>query len=103
MKNLIVKILRENRNFYDYQFGFCHYFAMNVKEKLQKLLPNKDITYYLYIIKMEQLDIVKLIENNPITKLSNDYNVNLLTKIKSNFTDFEQQLFFPVNLLICLR
>lgn len=42
---------------------------------------------------MEQLDIVKLIENNPITKLSNDYNVKLLTKIKSNFTDFEQQLF----------
>ena len=41
----------------------------------------------------EQLDIVKLIENNPITKLSNDYNVKLLTKIKDNFTDFEQNLF----------
>jgi hypothetical protein len=42
---------------------------------------------------MEQLDIVKLIENNPITKLSNDYNVKFLTKIKTNFTDFEQQMF----------
>lgn len=42
---------------------------------------------------MEQLDIVKLIEDNPITKLSNDYNIKLLTKIKENFTDFEQQLF----------
>ena len=42
---------------------------------------------------MEQLDIVKLIEDNPITKLSNDYNVKLLTKIKDNFTDFEQKLF----------
>ena len=42
---------------------------------------------------MEQLDIVKLIENNPITKLSNDYNIKLLTKIKTNFSDFEQQLF----------
>ncbi len=42
---------------------------------------------------MEQLDIVKLIENNPITKLSNDYNLKLLTKIKTNFSDFEQQLF----------
>ena len=42
---------------------------------------------------MEQLDIVKLIENNPITKLSNDYNIKLLTKIKANFSDFEQQLF----------
>jgi hypothetical protein len=42
---------------------------------------------------MEQLDIVKLIENNPITKLSNDYNVKLLSKIKENFTNFEQQIF----------
>ena len=42
---------------------------------------------------MEQLNIVELIENNPITKLSKDYNVKILTKIKENFTDFEQQLF----------
>ena len=34
-----------------------------------------------------------LIENNPITKLTNTYNIKLLDKIKSNFTDFEQQLF----------
>jgi hypothetical protein len=40
-----------------------------------------------------QLDIVELIENNPITKLSKNYNVKLLTKIKEHFTDFEQQLF----------
>ena len=39
------------------------------------------------------LNIVELIENNPITKLSQDYNVKLLTKIKSSFTNFEQQLF----------
>ena len=42
---------------------------------------------------MEELKIVELIENNPITKLSKDYNVKLLTKIKEHFTDFEQQLF----------
>lgn len=42
---------------------------------------------------MEHLDFVKLIENNPITKLSNDYNIKLLTKIKENFSDFEQHLF----------
>jgi hypothetical protein len=39
------------------------------------------------------LDIVELIEKNPITKLSTDYNIRLLSKIKTNFTDFEQQLF----------
>lgn len=42
---------------------------------------------------MDTINIVELIENNPITKLSKDYNVKLLTKIKENFTDFEQQLF----------
>ena len=39
------------------------------------------------------LNIVELIENNPITKLSSDYNVKLLQKIKEQFTDFEHQLF----------
>ena len=42
---------------------------------------------------MEQLDIVNLIESNPITKLSSDYNVKLLTKIKNYFTETQQQLF----------
>ena len=42
---------------------------------------------------MQQLDIVELIENNPISKLSNTYNNKLLNKIKENFTGFEQQLF----------
>ena len=39
------------------------------------------------------LNIVELIENNPITKLSSSYNGKLLTKIQEWFTDFEQQLF----------
>ena len=41
----------------------------------------------------ERLDIVQLIENNPITKLSKDYQTQLLTKIKDKFNDQEQQLF----------
>jgi hypothetical protein len=41
----------------------------------------------------ERLDIVQLIENNPITKLSKDYQTQLLTKIKDKFNDHEQQLF----------
>ena len=39
------------------------------------------------------LDIVELIEKNPITRLSNTYQNKLITKIKNNFTDTEQQLF----------
>jgi hypothetical protein len=38
-------------------------------------------------------DIVDLIENNPITKLSTTYQNKLLTKIKTKFTDNEQQMF----------
>jgi hypothetical protein len=40
-----------------------------------------------------QLNIIELIESNPITKLSDTYNLKLLTKIKSSFSGQEQQLF----------
>lgn len=40
-----------------------------------------------------ELNIVDLIESNPITKLSDTYNVALLEKIKTSFSDTEQQLF----------
>jgi len=42
---------------------------------------------------MEELNIVELIEKNPITKLSSNYNNKLLNKIKENFTELEQKLF----------
>ena len=42
---------------------------------------------------MQELNIVELIESNPISKLSQTYNSKLITKIKDIFTDFEQQLF----------
>jgi phage anti-repressor protein len=42
---------------------------------------------------MEKLDIVNLIETNPITKLSNTFNNKLLNKIKEQFTDSQQHLF----------
>ena len=42
---------------------------------------------------MSELNIVDLIENNPITRLTNTYQNKLLVKIKDNFDDTEQQLF----------
>jgi len=42
---------------------------------------------------MNELNIVNLIEQNPITRLSSDYNNKLLLKIKETFTGFEQKLF----------
>jgi phage anti-repressor protein len=41
----------------------------------------------------KSLNIVELIEKNPITRLSNTYQNKLLTKIKERFTDDEQQIF----------
>ena len=42
---------------------------------------------------MQELNIVELIEQNPISKLSKAYNNKLINKIKKNFSGFEQQLF----------
>ena len=39
------------------------------------------------------INIVELIEKNPITRLSQQYNNLLLEKIQENFSTFEQQLF----------
>jgi hypothetical protein len=42
---------------------------------------------------MNTIDIVNLVEKNPITKLSKAYNNKLLTKLKHEFTETQQQLF----------
>lgn len=42
---------------------------------------------------MSELNIVELIEQNPISRLTNTYQNKLLEKIKNNFIDTEQQLF----------
>jgi len=39
------------------------------------------------------LNIVDLIENNPVTRLSGSYQNKMITKIKAKFTDNEQQIF----------
>jgi len=39
------------------------------------------------------VDIVELIESNPITKLTGNYQSKLVEKVKNNFTNYEQQLF----------
>jgi phage anti-repressor protein len=42
---------------------------------------------------MSNFDIVSLIEQSPITKLSGDYHSKLITKIKETFNDTQQQMF----------
>ena len=52
----------------------------------------------LYINIMDStLNIVELIENKPIACLSDTYQNNLLAKIKTNFTNNEQQFITTVS------
>jgi len=39
------------------------------------------------------VDIVNLIESNPITKLNGNYQSKLITKVQNNFNNYEQQMF----------
>ena len=39
------------------------------------------------------IDIVQLIESNPITKLNGNYQSKLIEKVKINFNNYEQQIF----------
>ena len=49
----------------------------------------------IFNIKSKKLykDLVNLIESNPITKFSGDYQNKLIEKVKQNFTNYEQKLF----------
>ena len=40
-----------------------------------------------------ELNIVDLIESNPITKLSSNYNNKLINRVVKSFTGYDQQLF----------
>jgi hypothetical protein len=39
------------------------------------------------------IDIVSLIENNPITKFNGDYQSKIIKKVTNEFNAYEQQLF----------
>ena len=40
---------------YDYQYGYCHYFANVIIKQIRKLLPNKEINYLLVLGEREGL------------------------------------------------
>ena len=55
LKETIRKVLKEtleskwNKGNYDYQHGFCHYFAYNIINKIREIFPNKKVNYYLLL------------------------------------------------------
>ena len=55
LQESIRRILREtleskwNRGNYNYQHGYCHYFAYNIIDRIRKRFPNKSVNYYLLL------------------------------------------------------
>jgi hypothetical protein len=64
---------------------------IDCKNKSKKNL--KTYNNIIHNMMQQALNIIELIESNPITRLNQTYNVKLLDKIKTNFTEYEQQLF----------
>ena len=98
MRKLIEKILIENRNDYDYQFGFCHFFATNIKNKLKEILPGKKIEYYLLIAEELVIDTNEVIEYHLIhvyIKIDNFYldskGVHNYDDIMIKFENYERE------------
>ena len=42
---------------------------------------------------MEQINIIQLVEKNPITRLSKEYENSLINKVKNGFSETQQQMF----------
>ena len=55
LQESIRRILREtleskwNEGKYDYQYGYCHYFAYDIIGKIRKRFPNRKVNYYLLL------------------------------------------------------
>lgn len=45
-----------NKGIYDYQSGYCHYFAYNIKDKIKKRFTDKDVKYYLLMALEEDIE-----------------------------------------------
>ena len=62
LRERVRRILREtleskwNDGNYDYQHGYCHYFAYNIIDKIRERFPNKNVTYYLLLANEVNID-----------------------------------------------
>lgn len=84
LQEQVRKVLREtleskwNKGNYNYQHGYCHYFAYNVIEKIKKRFPNKKVNYYLLLA--QEIDK----EDGTIVQ---DYLVHVYIKIDNMLLD----------------
>lgn len=84
LQEQIKKVLKEsleskwNKGNYNYQHGFCHYFAYNIIDKIRNKFPNKKVNYYLLLA--QEMDE----EDGTIV---NDYLVHAYIKIDNFLLD----------------
>ena len=49
-----------NKGKYNYQHGYCHYFAYNLIDKIKKIFPKREVKYYLLLAKEFDEDDVEV-------------------------------------------
>jgi hypothetical protein len=69
----------DRKNFkYDYQYGYCHYFAYSVMDYMKKKFPGEDVCYYLLVSEEKVIETDEVIQHNLI---------HVYIKIGDNFID----------------
>jgi len=63
---------------YDYQYGFCHYFAYGVIDYFKEKFPDEDVSYYLIISEEKVVETDEVITQNLI---------HVYIKVNDNFID----------------
>ena len=84
LQESIRRIFREslesewNEGNYDYQHGFCHYFAYNIIDKIRERFPNKKVNYYLLLANEV---------NKDTDEVEQDYLLHVYIKIGDKLLD----------------
>jgi hypothetical protein len=51
-----------NKGNYNYQHGFCHYFAYNIIDKIKQKFPNKKVNYYMLLANEVDTDFDDIVQ-----------------------------------------
>jgi hypothetical protein len=84
LQESIRRILRKslesewNEGNYDYQYGFCHYFAYNIIDKIRERFPKKKVNYYLLLANEV---------NKDTDEVEQDYLLHVYIKIGDKLLD----------------
>jgi hypothetical protein len=80
IRKILIETLESkwNKGNYNYQHGYCHYFAYNIIDKIKKIFPNKKVNYYLLLAQEIDEDDDTIVQ---------DYLVHVYIKIDNMLLD----------------